>query len=594
MKEKTPANLTIFVIAMLALALSARAQETAPDIPAVEEEAPVEAEAPAVVEEVVEPEVEIAAPDVPVVEDEGLTPADVTMAPTEKEMPAGLSVEETDDSDLISVKLEAVALVDVISIFSSQSDASIIIPSGLEEITVTANLHDVNWRVGLEAILETKNFVLLEKRPGIFTIASTSELEAAPMSRETLDLKYITPEDAVPIVQNLLVSSNANVTPVRRSNKLIIVEAPHVIREIREILELTDVPRKQVFIESKFVVLNDQAAQSLGINWQVLQGYTVGASQLTRTLTQTDRETTQDAEALFHIRNRDSQSAVNIPDGGPSANTSSRSETESVLNGVVQGRNFTDIDSGSLTTEPVRTEEIITSAVLGAGDFAVTLSALKELDGVEVVSNPKLLVANGETANLHSGDQEPNIQALPQGENVTSFAYQLNPDQPWIETGIKLEVTPIINTEKNIELTIIPSLSQVVGEKTVGEANTSFPVISINRVTTRFAVGSGKTVAIGGLSETLESEVVKKVPVLGDIPVVGKYLFQHTTTRKDVDEIIIFVTVQMAHPDTLDDSRGIPQHGELIHTWLKNNESEQLDVGAETRTADEIMKEYGM
>ena len=155
-------------------------------------------------------------------------------------------------------------------------------------------------------------------------------------------------------------------------------------------------------------------------------------------------------------------------------------------------------------------------------------------------------------------------------------------------------MTPIINTEKNIELTIVPSLSQVVGEKTVGEANTPFPVISINRVTTRFAVGSGKTVAIGGLSETLESEVVKKVPVLGDIPVVGKYLLQHTTTRKDVDEIIIFVTVQMAHPDTLDDSRGIPQHGELIHTWLKNNESEQLDGGAETRTADEIMKEHGM
>lgn len=215
------------------------------------------------------------------------------------------------------------------------------------------------------------------------------------------------------------------------------------------------------------------------------------------------------------------------------------------------------------------TQEVVQSAVLSADDFALTLSALQQLDGVRIVSNPKMLVANGQTANIHVGRNEPNIVALPQGDNATSFAYTLDSANPFIEIGVKLEVTPVINTDKNITINIVPELSRLIGEKSVGTgADVSFPITQIRRIETEFAVESGKTVAIGGLTQSDESEEVNKIPLLGSIPILGKYLFSHTSTRMIQDEIIIFVSVDSAHTEKLNDRDGIPNEGKLIHTWL--------------------------
>jgi type II secretory pathway component GspD/PulD (secretin) len=217
-------------------------------------------------------------------------------------------------------------------------------------------------------------------------------------------------------------------------------------------------------------------------------------------------------------------------------------------------------------------QDVVRSAVLSADDFALTLSALQQLDGVRVVSNPKMLVANGQTANIHVGRNEPNVRAVPQGENANTFAYVLD---GFIEIGVKLEVTPIINTSKNITINIVPELSRLLGEKTVGEAGTSFPITQIRRIETEFAVESGKTVAIGGLTQSDENEEVTKVPLLGDIPIIGKYLFSHTSTRMIQDEIIIFVSVDTAHTEKLNDRDGIPNEGSLIHTWLDYQERDE-------------------
>lgn len=216
--------------------------------------------------------------------------------------------------------------------------------------------------------------------------------------------------------------------------------------------------------------------------------------------------------------------------------------------------------------------DIVRSAVLSAQDFALTLHALQNLNGVRVVSNPKLLVANGETATFHSGEEEPNIRAVTFGDNATRVAYEL---QGTIDVGLKLEVKPIISTARNITLRITPELSDVVGRIEVGEAGTSFPIVSVRRVNTEFALDSGKTVAIGGLSRAREEERVTKVPLLGDIPLIGKYLFRRTVTDKRQDEVIIFVSVDMAHVDDLNNSFGIPEQSELIHLWLQNEEAKR-------------------
>ncbi len=475
----------------------------------------------------------------------------------------------------ITINYTDVKLADMVRVLAQSVNANIIIPDGLD-MTVSGNLNDVNWRVALEAILGDKGFVLLERPGNIYTIIPRTSVAAEPLDTETIELRFIKSEDAIGAVSSMAVSSNAFIRAVPNANVLIVKENARQIQEIKRVLEIVDQPRKQVFIEAKFVELNDSAIKDLGINWQVLKGYTVRATGLTQEFTRTDFRSTQDAQAFTSSRSRaDASMRAKVDDRlvpGLEADEvmSNSSSSSGDFDGVVKGRNFTSFDAeeGTLTTTPSMEQEVIRSAVLSADDFALTLSALQQLDGVRIVSNPKMLVANGQTANIHVGRNEPNVRAVPQGDNATTFAYVLD---GFIEIGVKLQVTPVISTAKNITVGIVPELSRLLGEKVVGEAGTSFPITQIRRINTEFAVESGKTVAIGGLTQGEEKEIVKKIPVLGDLPILGKYLFRHTSTQNIQDEIIIFVTVDMAHTEHLTNTDGLPEHGKLIHTWMEHN-----------------------
>ena len=272
---------------------------------------------------------------------------------------------------------------------------------------------------------------------------------------------------------------------------------------------------------------------------------------------------------------------------------SSRTQGNNVYNTSLSGKNFeqltVDPATGAVTLESIipydRTD--IRSAVLSAEDFALTLSALKQMDGVSVVSNPKLLVSNGEVANIHIGRNEPNVVAVPQGDTGDRFAYRLDEQTPFIEIGVKLEVQPTVNTEDNITIRIVPELSRLLGEKSVGDANITFPITQIRRIETEFNLQSGKTVAIGGLTETNDEESVKKVPILGDIPIIGKYLFTHKHMEKQQDEVIIFVSVDMGNPSDLETNDGIPSEGKLIHAHLRAAQVQKAKDAAEAIKEDE-------
>ena len=499
----------------------------------------------------------------------------------------GLEIDAGSDitEGLISVNYEDVPLADIVKIFAQTSGANIIIPQSLTE-PVSGNLNDVFWRDALDVILADKGYVLVERSTGIFTINSVDDIAAEPLETDTVELQFITAEAALPAIQSMIISSNANVTPIPQTNVLIVNETAKQMQEIKRLIGLVDKPRSQVFIEAKFVELNDSAIQDLGINWSVLQNYSIGVSGLTstfeKTLTKTESEgfarSSLSASSRSDTRQTDSL-LTDVTGDLPLIGTAESREiisgsTSSVVEGSFIGNNVESIDAetGEVTGAPRMQQEIVRSAVLSASDFALTLSALQQLDGVRVVSNPKMLVANGQTARIHVGRNEPDVRAIPQGENATTFAYVLD---GFIEIGVKLEVTPIVNTAKNITVNITPELSRLIGERVVGEAGTTFPITQIRRIETEFAVESGKTVAIGGLTQSDESEDVTKVPLLGDLPIIGKYLFTSTSTSMLQDEIIIFVSVDTARSDELNDRDGIPDEGKLIHTWLDYQDKEE-------------------
>jgi type II secretory pathway component GspD/PulD (secretin) len=214
------------------------------------------------------------------------------------------------------------------------------------------------------------------------------------------------------------------------------------------------------------------------------------------------------------------------------------------------------------------------TAVLGASDFRLILSALNQMSGVTIVSNPKILVANEEPATIHIGERErPFISSVTPGQQGIAPIVTYNPGEA-VDTGVKLMVTPTVNTESNITVRIEPELTRFV-RNAVAPNNQTFPVISTKRIKTVFCLESGKTVAIGGLTDTKDTEDTRKIPLLGDIPIIGKYFFSHSHKAKSQQETIIFVTVGLATPGSITETTGLPQDTELARRHLLKTQAHQ-------------------
>jgi type II secretory pathway component GspD/PulD (secretin) len=522
---------------------------------------------------------------------------------------------EKGENDNISIALENVPVETVVRMFARQANANIV-ASSLPATNVTVCLQDVPWDAALRKILGSVGLALVkdEDAAGIYSVVNKSEVAVEPIKSDIIFLNFTTSSNILPVVEKLIAgtSSNATVAAFPGANAIVVRAPATQLEQIRQVVTRLDVEREQVAIECKFVELNDQAIKDLGINWQSLEGWTVGIQQpsisFNRTTTKRDsgnktvKKADIDVDSTVNSSLDSSSSGTTTTTGGKKSSTTTTppgtsttttedsdntTETSSLLSSFsaagLNGKNFTDFDAekGKITMVPTRdnrrenlnfngTESVnALSAVLTADAFAATLSALQQNTGTEVVSNPKIVVASGQTATIHVGRNEPNVVSRRE-PNGTSFitTYELDGRQPFIEIGVRLKVTPVLNTSNSISLKIMPELSRKIGDRTYGGGDTTFPITETRTVTTEFNIRSGHTVALGGLTQQSDQEKVSKIPVLGDIPIIGKYLFSHTHTEKLQDEVIIFVTASGAAPSTMQQVTGIPEDAKLIHRHL--------------------------
>ncbi len=493
--------------------------------------------------------------------------------------------------NLISVSLDDVPLQDVVRMFTRISGANIIATSTNLQGKVTVNLQDVEWKPALSSILDMYNLAIFEKIPGsgIYSVISKPAGAAEPLVAQSIFLNYASVSNVMSIVVSM-VDKGGTVAPFANANALIVRTSAANMNEIRKVVKEIDLPRKQVYIEAKFLELTDQAIKDLGINWQVLEGYSIGVKDMEWGIQETRNKVEKNSDTLTRTDSRSRNDVINNrydssgalydettsvteeqPPGSGNFVTSevktpTRSVADTINQSVSANRNIEDSFTKSVTD--------IRTAVLSADDFAIILSALKQMNGVSIVSNPKIVVANEETATIHIGENEPNIKgtvtAGQQGQaNTTTYA--LDEDRPYFEFGISVDVTPTINNDSNITVRINPRLSRFVRDKIAPDNNT-FPVESTKTIKTVFSLESGKTAAIGGLTETDEREITKKIPLLGDIPLIGKYLFSHTHKQSSQSETIIFVTVAMANPTQIQREEGLPENSKLVHQILKAND----------------------
>lgn len=508
---------------------------------------------------------------------------------TEPEMVPIQAVATPDaENNLVSVALDDVPLQDVVRLFTRISGANIIATSTNLHGKVTVNLQDVEWRPALTSILDMYNLTIFEKTPGskIYSIISKPPGAAEPMISQPIFLNYASVSNVIPIVVAMIDKGGA-VSAFPNGNALIVRSSVASLNDIRKVITEIDLPRKQVYIEAKFLELTDEAIKDLGINWQVLQGYSVGVGGMSWSMQEnrnkvqgrSDTLTRTDARSLVDTVNdrydstgaRYDETTTITEEQPPGSGNIVTREVKTPTRSVVDTINQSSTANRNIEDSFTKTASDIRTAVLTADDFAIILSALKQMNGVSIVSNPKIVVANEETASIHIGENEPNIKgtvtAGQQGQaNTTTYA--LDETKPYFEFGISVDVTPTINNDSNITVRINPKLSRFVRDK-VSPDNNSFPVEATKTIKTVFSLESGKTAAIGGLTETDEREVTSKIPLLGDIPLIGKYLFSHTHKARSQKETIIFVTVAMAYPTNIQKEQGLPEDAKLVHQLLK-------------------------
>ncbi|MBP7828876.1 MAG: hypothetical protein KA248_03045 [Kiritimatiellae bacterium] len=569
---------------------------------AAQEEAPPP-ETPAAPESLAE-QAALPVPEAPAAEPAATAAVELVELVTERETPG---VEST-KGELITITLDNVPVQDAIRMFTRISGANIVSGKDIKG-NVTVSLKDVEWEPALRIILDSVNLALVEKSPGIYTVLSKADLALEPLTIETYTLRYQTISNILPIVQKMLIASNASAAGASGVNTLVVRETADQLGKIREVIGKIDKPRPQVFIEAKFIELNDQAIKDLGINWQALQGYTIGAGGMTWTLNDS-RTRTKDTFTGYAETERRAQSDlmgqlydqygvsspagteigsgeagfVSVPEGLDKKDDSLGLAGRGTIDAISRARTYdqSTVDQYNRTLTDVR------AAVLSASDFSLVLSALKQNSGVSIISNPKIVVASGETASILVGSKRPNVSAVPlrsDSEGIVQFLYRLD---GYLPVGVLVDVTPIVNTESNITVRIIPELSRAPRseDEVIPQTGQRFPVMTISRVDTEFNVENNRTVAIGGLSLTDDEEKIIKVPVLGDLPLIGKYLFTHTKTQKVQNEIVIFVTVALANPGTIYERSGIPSESQLIHRHLTAREAQQVETGNGTQKAN--------
>ncbi|MCE9614999.1 MAG: hypothetical protein K8T26_12025 [Lentisphaerae bacterium] len=513
-------------------------------------------------------------------------------------------IENLEGQNLINVTVENETLENVVNMFARISGANIVTTSADLGGTVTVNLRGVEWKPALSSILDVHDLALIEKLPGsgVYTIVPKPSGSTEPLIVETLFLNFTTVPEMGPLVRSMLGAvSNAAVSEFPSRNAMVIKTTEPNMREIRTLVQQMDVPGRQVVVETKFMELTDSASKKLGIRWDSLDEWSTSLSLQPLNYS---REIARNSSRNSENNYADTKRAAFDQDGKRYSDPTDwewvdgnpDNPDDGFLNGTVPPgsashetlEEHTSTDSSTYSKDTAEAQ----SAVLDVAEFKTVISALEKTAGVSVISNPKLIVASGSRdAYFTVGEREPIIRTEVQrgtqdspGDQITAeLDSALNTEyikQGYLQTGIHLQVIPVVKTEDLIEASIEPKLvRRLLPDKVVGE--NSWPRIAVKEIKTTFTLRSGQTVAIGGLTDTSDDKQVTKIPLLGDIPLLGKYLFSHTADIKKQIETIIFVTLSLAEANTLYREAGIPEDAELVHKKLIQSEHRRRNFESE-------------
>ncbi|WP_371187230.1 type IV pilus secretin PilQ [Thalassotalea maritima] len=368
---------------------------------------------------------------------------------------------------------------------------------------ITLRLDGVPWDQALDIILKVKG---LGKRldGNILMIAPNEELmareakelqaqqqvsELAPLYAEYIQINYAKATDFASLLKNegtSLLSDRGSVTVDDRTNTLLIRDTAKSIDDVKRMINVLDIPIRQVVIESRMVTVKDNISEDLGIRW----GMTSNGSD---TASAGSLEGADLANGGI-IPSIDERLNVNLPVADP---------------------------AGSIAFQVARLAD---GTILD-----LELSAMEQENKGEIIASPRITTSNQKEAYIEQGTEIPFVQAASSGATSVTFKKAI----------LGLRVTPQITPDNRIILDLV--ITQDTRGDTVSTGTGLATAIDTQEIGTQVLVNNGETIVLGGIYQQQIINAVSKVPVLGDIPYIG-WLFRTANEFNEKKELLIFVT----------------------------------------------------
>jgi type IV pilus assembly protein PilQ len=431
---------------------------------------------------------------------------------TEDEEEAAKRKEQIYTGERISLSFQNIDVRALLQIIGDVSGNNVVISDGVKG-ELAMRLINVPWDQALDIILRTKGLGM-QQQGNVMLIAPLDEIasrakaegeatkqrdEGAPLRSEIIQVNYAKASDMAALLKagsKSLLSARGQVSVDARTNTLLVLETRERLGEIRNLIARLDVPVRQVLIESRIVIANDDFSKQLGARFGVN-----GFSNLGR---ETDFYTSGSIE------------------GAQTTWDNFATNPNTILYDAPASRMNVNL--------PVASAGRIGFAILGTNYLVdLELSALQAEGRGEVLSTPRVVTANSTQASIEQGVEIPYQEASSSGATSVSFK----------KAVLALQVTPQITPDDRIIMDL--NVKNDSRGQDVSSGFGAIPSIDTREVTTQVLVNNGETVVLGGVYQQTQSFSVTKVPLLGDLPLLGM-LFRQTNAVNNKRELLIFVT----------------------------------------------------
>ena len=413
---------------------------------------------------------------------------------------------ETYEGERLSLNFQDIEVRSVLQLIADFTGLNLVVSDSVSG-SLTLRLKNVPWDQALDIILKTKGLDMRENGNVLYVapseeIAAREKLELesqqqveelAPLYSEFIAVNYASASDLAALMKdadNTLLSERGQVSVDERTNTVLIQDTAQKLNEIRRLVERLDVPVKQVLIESRIVIANDDFSKEIGVRFGAnnIDSNDIGAGRAADIATGS-------LDVLEPLTNGD-----DIP-------------IEDTLNVDLPVAN----PAGQIA---------LAVAKLPFGFLVeLELSAAQTESRAEIISNPRVITSNQATARIEQGTEIPYQEASSSGATSVSFK----------KAVLALEVTPQITPDERV------SMELNVTNDSVGLLFAGIPSIDTRQVTTNVLVDNGQTIVLGGVYQEESTIAATRVPFFSDIPLLGR-AFRRDSNVNNKSELLIFIT----------------------------------------------------